>query len=69
MEEGSAGVGLMENQTLNQTLVAQAPRGVLDPATGKPVGETDPFFVNVSDQLVACTMSTSFVQVPAWMLY
>src|SRR5881398_712602 len=47
MEEGSAGVGLMENQTL----VSQAPRGILDPATGKPVGATDPFFVNVSDQL------------------
>ncbi|MDB5544220.1 MAG: hypothetical protein JWO64_1369, partial [Hyphomicrobiales bacterium] len=35
----------------NQTLVASAPRGILDPATGKPVGATDPFFVNVSDQL------------------
>ena len=38
----------MENA---QTLVAPAPRGILDPATGKPVGATDPFFVNVSDQL------------------
>jgi NADH-quinone oxidoreductase subunit B len=35
----------MENQ------IVVVPRGVLDPAAGKPVGETDPFFVNVSDQL------------------
>ena len=33
------------------SLVAPRPHGVLDPATGKPVGASDPFFGNVSDQL------------------
>ena len=32
-------------------LVAPSPRGILDPATGKPVGENDPFYMNMSDQL------------------
>ena len=36
---------------LNQTLVAQQPRGILDPNTGKPVGANDPFFVGMNDQL------------------
>jgi NADH-quinone oxidoreductase subunit B len=27
---------------LNAPLVAPAPRGVLDPATGKPIGANDP---------------------------
>ncbi len=39
MEQGSAGMGLSAG-----TLVAPAPRGVLDPATGKPVGANDPLF-------------------------
>ena len=27
----------------NQTLVAQQPKGILDPKTGKPIGHDDPF--------------------------
>ena len=27
------------------TLVAETPRGILDPATGKPVGSNDPYFM------------------------
>ena len=30
---------------------APAPRGILDPATGKPVGANDPFFSTINDQL------------------
>ena len=36
---------------LNQTMVAQQPRGIIDPNTGKPVGANDPFFVSMNDQL------------------
>ncbi len=36
---------------LNQTMVAQPPRGLIDPNTGKPVGANDPFFVGMNDQL------------------
>ncbi len=32
-------------------VVAPAPRGILDPATGKPVGAGDPFFGAMSDRL------------------
>ncbi len=32
-------------------VVAPAPRGILDPATGKPVGANDPFFGAMSDRL------------------
>ncbi len=32
-------------------VVAPAPRGILDPATGKPVGADDPFFGAMNDQL------------------
>ena len=30
-------------------LVAPAPQGLLDPATGKPIGANDPFFGAISD--------------------
>ena len=33
------------------TSIAPAPRGIIDPATGKPVGATDPFFLQINDQL------------------
>src|ERR1700737_95750 len=46
MEQGSAGMGLSAN-----SIVAPAPTGILDPATGKPVGAKDPFFGAVSDEL------------------
>src|SRR5919107_3887462 len=31
--------------------IAQAPKGILDPATGKPVGANDPFFLEVNHEL------------------
>ena len=33
------------------TLVAPAPKGILDPRTGKPVGADDSFFVGVNNEL------------------
>ncbi|ODN72464.1 NADH-quinone oxidoreductase subunit B [Methylobrevis pamukkalensis] len=33
------------------TLIAPAPKGVIDPATGKPVGANDPFFLQINDEL------------------
>ena len=33
------------------TMVAQAPRGILDPRTGKPVGADDPFFSGINHEL------------------
>jgi len=33
------------------TLVAPQPNGILDPATGKPVGSTDPFFAGINNEL------------------
>jgi NADH-quinone oxidoreductase subunit B len=33
------------------TLVAPAPTGILDPATGRPVGADDPFFAGVNNEL------------------
>lgn len=35
----------------NSTLVTARPTGALDPATGKPVGADDPFFVGVNNEL------------------
>ena len=31
--------------------IAPAPKGILDPATGKPVGASDPFFLEVNHEL------------------
>ena len=39
---------ISDNQS---TLVAPAPRGVIDPNTGKPVGSTDPYFVSMNEEL------------------
>ena len=36
---------------LTATSVAPASRGILDPATGKPIGANDPFFGALNDQL------------------
>ena len=33
------------------TLVAPAPKGVIDPATGLPVGAADPYFLQINDEL------------------
>src|ERR1700709_1380351 len=35
----------------SMTMVAQAPRGILAPNTGKPVGADDPFFAGVNNEL------------------
>ena len=32
-------------------IVAPAPRGLIDPATGKPIGADDSFFGTINDQL------------------
>ncbi|MGO9942257.1 MAG: NADH-quinone oxidoreductase subunit B, partial [Rhodoblastus sp.] len=32
-------------------LVAPAPRGIIDPRTGKPIGADDPTFLSINDQL------------------
>src|SRR6478672_5676469 len=42
-------MGLTAEQT--GTLVAPAPRGIVDPATGKAVGANDPFFTDVNAEL------------------
>ena len=42
-------MGLIANQ--GSTLVAPQGAGLIDPRTGKPVGSTDPFFVNLNDEL------------------
>src|ERR1035437_2880523 len=47
MEEGSTRMGLMDKTPL----AAPAPRGILDPATGKPAGANDPFYLTLNDQL------------------
>ena len=41
----------MTMQDNNSTLIAPTPKGVLDPATGKPVGANDPFFGEINDEL------------------
>jgi NADH-quinone oxidoreductase subunit B len=42
-------MGLISDQ--GQTLVAPAPRGIIDPNTGKQVGANDPFFLSINDEL------------------
>ena len=34
------------------TMVAPAPRGILDPRTGQPVGADDSFFIGVNLSLI-----------------
>jgi len=41
-------MGLSDN---SGTLVAPRSKGVLDPATGRPVGANDPFFVEINNEL------------------
>ncbi len=33
------------------TLFSPAPKGIIDPATGKPVGSNDPFFLEMNNEL------------------
>ncbi len=35
----------------SSTLIAQQPKGLVDPKTGKPIGSDDPFFMDVNDEL------------------
>jgi NADH-quinone oxidoreductase subunit B len=44
-------MGLTANASAPPTSATPAPRGVIDPATGKPVGANDPFFGAFNDQL------------------
>jgi NADH-quinone oxidoreductase subunit B len=39
---------IADNQS---TLVAPAPRGIIDPNSGEPVGSSDPYFVGIKDEL------------------
>ena len=43
------------------TLIAPTPKGVLYPATGKPVGQNDPFFGEINNELAdkGCIVSTT----------
>jgi NADH-quinone oxidoreductase subunit B len=34
-----------------ETLVAERPKGIIDPNTGKPVGSNDPFFRELNNEL------------------
>ena len=36
---------------LTETLVAPAPKGILDPRTGRPIGSDDPYFVEINNEL------------------
>ena len=36
---------------LTPASIAPAPRGIIDPNTGKPIGEDDPFVLSINDQL------------------
>ena len=36
---------------LTTTLIAPAPKGILDPATGKPIGADDAFFGELNAEL------------------
>src|SRR3712207_4570198 len=49
MEKGSARMGLIANS--QSRVIAPQPEDAIDPATGKRVGDTDPFFANVRDEL------------------
>ncbi len=35
----------------NNVLIAPAPKGIIDPNTGKPIGADNPFFTDVNDEL------------------
>ena len=50
MEEGSAGMGV-NPAAVRGPAIAPAAKGILDPATGRPVGANDPFFLEVNHEL------------------
>ena len=43
-------MGLSPTAT-SQPAIAPAPKGILDPATGRPVGANDPYFLEVNHEL------------------
>src|SRR5881394_3684863 len=52
MEERRARMGLSPTATSAfSPAIAPAPQGILDPATGRPVGANDPFFLEVNHEL------------------
>src|SRR6476469_5601186 len=52
MEERRARMGLSPTAATSASpSIAQAPKGILDPATGKPVGANDPYFLEFSHEL------------------
>ena len=61
VEQGGAGMGLTAGP-----IVAPAPRGILDPSTGKPVGADDRFFgevdANLADKGFLVTSTDELIQ-------
>src|SRR5260370_42012157 len=53
MEERRARMGLSPAATTQGTspVIAPAATGIIDPSTGKPVGATDPYFLEVNHEL------------------
>ena len=41
----------MSSQDATSTLIAPTPKGVIDPNTGKPVGQDSPVFGEINDEL------------------
>jgi NADH-quinone oxidoreductase subunit B len=44
-------MGLSPTALGSSPAIAQAPKGILDPSTGKPVGANDPYFLEVNHEL------------------
>src|SRR5258705_322018 len=44
-------MGLSPTALGSSLAIAQAPKGILDPSTGKPVGANDPYFLEVNHEL------------------
>src|SRR5260221_3429833 len=51
MEERRARMGLSPTTARPAAVIAPAATGILDPATGKPVGANDPYFLEVNHEL------------------
>src|SRR3954453_19687100 len=51
VEERRARMGLSPTARGASPAIAQAPKGILDPSTGKPIGANDPFFLEVNHEL------------------
>lgn len=44
-------MGLSPNPSSTGPVIAPAPKGILDPATGRPIGANDPYFLEVRHEL------------------